>query len=38
MNLKELKKKTPPELLALAEEVGVEDASSLRKQDMMFAI
>ncbi|GIX16109.1 MAG: transcription termination factor Rho [Rhodothalassiaceae bacterium] len=38
MNLQELKKKTPPELLALAEEVGVEDASSLRKQDMMFAI
>ncbi len=38
MNLKELKKKTPPELLQLAEEVGVEDASNLRKQDMMFAI
>ncbi|MFQ5347141.1 MAG: transcription termination factor Rho [Rhodothalassiaceae bacterium] len=38
MNLDELKKKTPNELLALAEELGVENASNLRKQDMMFAI
>jgi transcription termination factor Rho len=38
MNLKELKRKTAPELLALAEELGVENASILRKQDMMFAI
>ncbi len=38
MNLQELKKKTPSELLELAEEVGVEEASTLRKQDMMFAI
>lgn len=38
MNLQELKRKTPPELLAFAEELQVENASSLRKQDMMFAI
>ena len=38
MNLQELKRKTPPELLAFAEELEVENASSLRKQDMMFAI
>ncbi len=38
MNLDELKKKSPNELLALAEEQGVENASNLRKQDMMFAI
>jgi transcription termination factor Rho len=38
MNLKDLKEKTPPELLAFAEELGIENASTLRKQDMMFAI
>jgi transcription termination factor Rho len=38
MHLSELKAKTPPELLAFAEELQVENASSLRKQDMMFAI
>ena len=38
MNLKELKTQSPTDLLAYAEEVGVENASSLRKQDMMFAI
>ena len=38
MNLQELKRKTPPELLAFAEELEIENASSLRKQDMMFAI
>src|SRR5271170_2723645 len=38
MNLQELKKKTPAELLAFAEELQIENASSLRKQDMMFAI
>ena len=38
MNLKTLKSKTPVELLALAEEQEVENASTLRKQDMMFAI
>ncbi|HVJ53646.1 MAG TPA: transcription termination factor Rho [Aliidongia sp.] len=38
MNLQELKRKTPAELLAYAEELQIENASSLRKQDMMFAI
>jgi transcription termination factor Rho len=38
MHLSELKKKTPAELLALAEQQGVEAASTLRKQDMMFGI
>src|SRR5947207_8529214 len=38
MNLQELKRKTPAELLAFAEELQIENASSLRKQDMMFAI
>jgi transcription termination factor Rho len=38
MNLQELKTKTPAELLNFAEELQIENASSLRKQDMMFAI
>ena len=38
MHLAELKAKTPTDLLALAEELEVENASSLRKQDMMFSI
>ena len=38
MNLKDLKAKTPADLLAYAEELKIENASSLRKQDMMFAI
>jgi transcription termination factor Rho len=38
MHLAELKAKSPTDLLALAEELEVENASSLRKQDMMFAI
>ena len=38
MNLKDLKKKSPTDLLAFAEELEVENASTLRKQDMMFAI
>jgi len=38
MNLKELKEKPPADLLAYAEELEIENASSLRKQDMMFAI
>ena len=38
MQLQELKKKTPAELLAFAEELEIENASVLRKQDMMFAI
>ena len=38
MNLQELKRKTPAELLAFAEELQIENASTLRKQDMLFAI
>ncbi len=38
MNLKELKTKAPGDLLSFAEELEIENASSLRKQDMMFAI
>lgn len=38
MNLKELKQKSPADLLSFAEELEIENASSLRKQDMMFAI
>ena len=38
MNLQDLKEKTPKELLAFAEELEIEGASSLRKQELMFAI
>ncbi|MEE2661905.1 MAG: transcription termination factor Rho [Pseudomonadota bacterium] len=38
MNLQELKQKSPQELLSQAEELEIENASSLRKQDIMFAI
>jgi transcription termination factor Rho len=38
MNLQELKQKSPADLLAYAENLEIENASSLRKQDMMFAI
>ncbi len=38
MNLKELKTKPPAELLTYAEELKIENVSSLRKQEMMFAI
>ena len=38
MNLQELKRKTPADLLAFAEQLQIENASNLRKQDMMFAI
>jgi transcription termination factor Rho len=38
MNLQELKKKTPADLLAFAEELKIENASTLRKQETMFAI
>ena len=37
MHLKELKQKTPPELLAFAEDLKIENASTLRKQELMFA-
>ena len=38
MQLQELKKKSPAELLTYAEELKIENASTLRRQDMMFAI
>lgn len=38
MHLKDLKKKSPAELLSLAEEMGVENASTMRTQDLTFAI
>ncbi len=38
LKLKELKAKTPAELLAFAEQNDVENASTLRKQEIMFAI
>lgn len=38
MQLKDLKKKTPAELLVYAEELNVENAASLRTQDLMYAI
>ena len=38
MHLKELKTKAPAQLVEMAEELGVEGASTLRKQDLMFSI
>ncbi|MEE2932725.1 MAG: transcription termination factor Rho [Pseudomonadota bacterium] len=38
MSLHDLKQKTPGDLLAFAEQLEVENASNLRKQDMMFGI
>ncbi|GGE06903.1 transcription termination factor Rho [Aureimonas endophytica] len=38
MKLQDLKNKKAPELIAFAEENGVENASVLRKQELMFAI
>jgi transcription termination factor Rho len=38
MNLQDLKRKTPAELLEFAESMTIENASTLRRQDMMFAI
>ncbi len=38
MHLAELKAKPPAELLSFAESLNIENASSLRKQDMMVAI
>ncbi len=38
ISLQELKKKSPAELLAFAEEHQVESASTMRKQELMFAI
>ena len=38
IKLKDLKRKTPTEILENAESVGVENASTLRKQELLFAI
>jgi len=37
IKLEELKLKSPTELLSFAEEAGVENASTMRKQELMFA-
>ena len=37
MHLKDLKAKNPSDLLTYAESLEIENASTLRKQDMMFA-
>ena len=38
MKLEDLKAKSPTEMLAFAEEHGVENASTMRKQELMFAV
>jgi transcription termination factor Rho len=38
MNLQELKRKSPSELIAEAEKLGIENPSTLRKQEILFAI
>ena len=38
MNIQELKKKTSEHLITQAEELGIENASTLRKQEILFAI
>ena len=38
MKLQDLKSKIPTDLLSFAEELEIENASSMRKQDMLFAI
>ena len=38
MNLQELKKQSPAELISQAEKLGIENASTLRKQEILFAI
>ena len=38
MKLQDLKAKSPTEMLAFAEEHGVENASTMRKQELMFAV
>ena len=38
MKLQDLKAKSPVELLSFAEQLEVESASTLRKQELMFAI
>ena len=38
MHLEDLKQKTPVQLIAMAEEVEIENFASMRKQELMFAI
>ena len=38
MNLQELKKKSPSELITQAEKLEIENPSTLRKQEILFAI
>ena len=38
ISLEDLKLKKPPELIAFAEAVGVENASSMRKQEIFFSV
>ena len=38
MNLQELKKQNPAELITQAEKLGIENPSTLRKQEILFAI
>ena len=38
MNIQELKKKTSEQLISQAEELGIENASTLRRQEILFAI
>ena len=38
MNIQELKKNSSEKLISQAEELGVENASTLRKQEILFAI
>src|SRR6202789_891249 len=38
MSLQELKQKSPADLLAFGEQLDLENANAMRKQDMMFAI
>ena len=38
MNIQELKKKSSEQLISQAEELGIENASTLRKQEILFAI
>ena len=38
MNLTELKQLTPPELLTLSQEMGIEGVARARKQDIIFGI
>ena len=38
MNLKELKKTNPVDLISQAEKLGIENPSTLRKQEILFGI